>query len=242
LLRKETGENIIVSPVLQNEMAPDIVMRHVTIEGVMYAIEVASGLYATTADEGNTGHVVWCLTPQHDMTSPNPTWAFRAAPNDTNEKICRVFKASAKEKLASPQLDQLLANISDAARKVCEVKARAQGRAAAETPVIEAHAGTGTLLVAGTESDVQIVGQLIQAMGGEVVPRTSSVTPLNGRKIFDTRAPLVTPQGRLTRSGSPDGTNDLEDMREQLEAARNQVNNLQTQLDLLRQQQPPTAK
>jgi hypothetical protein len=223
-------------------MAPDIVLRHVTIEGVMNAIEGAGGLFATSADEGNTGHEVWHLTPQHDTTSPNPTWAFRAAPNETNDKICRVFKASAKEKLAAPQLEQLLANISDAARQVCAAKAMAQGRPAAEGPVIEAHAGTGALIVAGTESDVQVVGQLIQVMGGEVVPLTGSVTSLNGRK-FDQRAPLYKPGARATSFSSPGGTEDVEDMRKQLETARDQVNNLEKQLDRLRQQPtPPTAK
>jgi len=245
LLRKQTGENIIVSPVLQKEMAPDIVMRHVTIDGVTNAIQYAGGVDVFSNDEGNTGHAVWRITPCEDKTSGMPYWAHRAAPNETNEKICRVFKASAKEKLASPQLDQLLANISGAARKVCAVKAKAQGRPAAEPPVIEADAGTGTLIVAGTESDVQLVGQLIQAMGGKAVPLTGGVTPSSGRKIFDTRAPLVTPQGKLSRSGSPDGTGDVEDMREQLEATRNQVNDLQEQLDQFGQQQPatpPTAK
>ncbi|MEP6671942.1 MAG: hypothetical protein ABJF10_22460 [Chthoniobacter sp.] len=245
LLRKKTGKNIVVSPVLQKEMAPDLVLHHVTIEDVMRLMGLVTGLYADTYSDDDD----WFLTPPKDASSVIQQWAFRAEPNETNEKICRVFKASAKEKLASPQLDQLLANISEAARKVCAVKAKAQGRPAAEPPVIEADAGTGTLIVAGTESDVQLVGQLIQAMGGKAVPLTGGVTPSTGRKIFDTRAPLVTPQGKLTRSGSPDGTNALEDMREQIDdlrkeilGARIDVDDLKTLLAPPGQQPPPDAE
>jgi len=227
------------------------------------------------------------------------TWFLTQHPDPGKSKICRVFKASAKEKLASPQLEQLLANISDAARKVCEVKARAQGRPAAEAPIIEAHAGTGIVIVAGTESDVQLVGQVIQALGGEVVPLTSSVTwasggiPLvmkdaegrfvefegftnyaspvvatgtEGTRLEVTGGTLVMPptsssipvvtkdkEGKRTQlevtgvtvggspsSSVPDATKAMEDTRKQLERARDQVKNLEKQLELLRQQQQPT--
>ncbi|MDR3402014.1 MAG: hypothetical protein P4L99_05900 [Chthoniobacter sp.] len=246
LLRAESGENIELAPVLQNEMAPQLVMRHVTVEGVLDAICGVTGLDFTSRNDGDT--VIWKLRPQDLNWQPAP-----------KNKICRVFKASAKEKLASPQLEQLLANISDAARKVCEVNARAQGQPAAEAPVIEAHAGTGIVIVAGTENDVQLVGQVIQAVGGEVVPLTSSVTLFEGsipavtKDKDGTRKPVAVTgvtsggievtgvtSGGSTSASAPGVTKAMEDTRKQLEAARDQVENLQKQLDLLRQQQQPT--
>ena len=274
MLRKESGANIMLAPVLQNEMAPDFVLRHVTVEGVLGSICRVTGLECLHEEYGDE---IWFLKPQNG--EENQPW--KAA---GKQKICRVFKASAKEKLAAPQLEQLLANISDAARKVCEVEARAQGRPAAEAPVIEAHAGTGIVIVAGTESDVQLVGQVIQALGGEVVPLTSSVSSsgpfvwkdAEGRAVeFEGFIPSSSPissipvvtkdkegkreQLELTggtlvippSSTVPVVTKDtkaMEDTRQQLETARDQVKNLEKQLELLRQQQPatppapPTAK
>ncbi|MEP6671941.1 MAG: hypothetical protein ABJF10_22455 [Chthoniobacter sp.] len=181
MLRKESGSNIMLAPVLENEMAPEFVLRHVTVEGVLGSICRVTGLECLHEEYGDE---IWFLKPQNG--EENQPWKAAA-----KQKICRVFKASAKEKLASPQLDQLLANISDAARKACEVNARAQGRAAAEAPTIEAHAGTGILIVAGTESDVQLVGQVIQVLGGEVVPLTSSAMTLTA-----TSNPLVMKDGQ----------------------------------------------
>jgi len=269
-LRTKSGVNILVAPELQNEKAPEVEMRHVTVGGVLDAICKLTGLHSESRQDGD--NVIWFLTPRE------------SAPK---HKICRVFKASAKEKLASPQLEQLLANISDAARKICEVNARAQGRAAAEAPIIEAHAGTGILIVAGTESDVQLVGQVIQVLGGEVVPLTSSVSSsgpfvwkdAEGRSVeFEGFIPSSSPvnlievdpvvttdkegkRGTNVVSGGtlvippssnvPVVTKDtkdtkaMEDTRKQLEAARDQgrrdqVKKLEKQLELLRQQQPAT--
>jgi len=227
-LRVKGGVNILVAPELQSEKAPDVEMRHVTVGGVLDAISMLTGLHFESRQDGDS--VTWFLTQQ---------------PDPAKNKIYRVFKASAKEKLAPAQLEQLLANISDAARKVCEVKARAQGRPTAEAPVIEAHAGTGILIVAGTESDVQLVGQVIQAVGGEVVPLTSSVISSGPFVWKDAEGRLVEFEGFIPSSSPitsvPDVTKAMEDTRKQLETARDQVKNLQKQLDELRQQKPPTT-
>lgn len=55
---------------------------------------------------------------------------------------------------------------------VCEANARAQGRPNTELPTIEAHPPTGIVIVTGEESDVQVLGQVVQALGGEVIPLT----------------------------------------------------------------------
>jgi hypothetical protein len=242
MLRKETGLNIMVAPGLQDEMAPTIMLRHVTVDGVLDAICAVTGLIQGESRQDDT--VIRNLMPDNigapDTPMPKP-------------KICRVFKASAKEKLAPPQLDQLLANISDAARKVCEVEARAKGRPAAEAPVIEAHAGTGIVIVAGTESDVQLVGQVIQAMGGEVVPLTSSVSAGNpvgtieitsgkGSQVGTIEVTGVT-LNRGTSSSDPGAVvaKDMENTRKDLELAREQVKKLEKQLEQLGQQTPHTT-
>jgi hypothetical protein len=252
-LRIESGaNNIMVAPELQNEKAPQVVMHNVTVGGVLDAICLFGGLHVETRVDGD--NVSFFLMPQADPANRV------SAPKS---KICRVFKASAKEKLASPQLDELLANISDAARKACEVNAKAQGLPAAEAPVIEAHAGTGILIVAGTESDVQLVGQVIQALGGEVVPLTSSVTEFEGfitaskpiesvvtkngaSKPFvvkDAEGNTVefdaTLFGDSPRTSGPGEKKEVEDVRKQLEAARDQLKNLEKQLDQLKRQTPP---
>jgi hypothetical protein len=274
-LRIKGGANLIVSPVLQNEMVPQMELHNVTAKGVLEAICAVTGLEWTYDNDGDT--VVWHLTPPRDNTKQNPEAGWRVA---SSGKICRVFKASATGKLTAPQLNQLLANISDAALNICKVEARAQGRHTVEPPIIEAHAGTGLVIVAGTEDDVQLVGQVIQAMGGEVVPLTTSVTTLtlDGGRIIakdaeGTRKPIELMGGTLrmtspahsgatkeldgkpgqlevnpvvttgvgTNPGSPGGTADVVELARQLEAAREQANNLQKQLDLLRQHLPSAS-
>jgi len=221
-LRVKSGVNILVAPEVKNEKAPEVEMHHVTVGGVLDAICMLTGLHLESRQDGD--NVTWFLTQQ---------------PDPAKSKICRVFKASAKEKLASPQLEQLLANISDAARKICEVNARAQGHPAADAPIIEAHAGTGILIVAGTESDVQLVGQVIQALGGEVVPLTSSVSSSGPFVWKDAEGRLDVFDGFITSSRPITSVPDaMEDTRKQLEAARDQVKKLQKQLEQLGQRTP----
>ncbi|HSI15217.1 MAG TPA: hypothetical protein VK961_24425 [Chthoniobacter sp.] len=235
-LRVESGENIMVAPELQNEKAPEVEMRHVTVWGVLDAICKVTGLYFEASKDlasQDNGTVTWLL-----MQPPDPVLR-TLEPNPPKPKICRVFKASAKEKLTSPQLEHLLANISDAARKVCEVNARAQGHPAAEAPVIEAHAGTGIVIVAGTESDVQLVGQVIQALGGEVVPLTGTVSSSGPFVRKDAEGGLVEFEGFIPSSRPITSVPDaVKDTRKQLEAARDQVKKLEKKLEQLGQQTP----
>ncbi len=240
LLRKESGENfnIVMQPGLEDEKVPQIVMRHVTVEGALELTTCVAGLFANCTTRG--GNEVWTVTGPTDTTA--------------GDNICRIFKASTNETLAQPQLGQLLANISDAAQQACKVKARAQGFPWKREPIIEAHPGTGILIVAGQESDVQVVGQIIQVMGGEAVPLTRGVSP-----AYDNNTPDPT-SGRTTSLISPvvmkakDGTvtevdpvisgsgplSRVEDTRKLLEATRDKVKNLEKQLELLSKQQPPT--
>jgi hypothetical protein len=104
---------------------------------------------------------------------------------------------------------------------------------------------------------VQLGGQVIQALGGEVVPLTSSVADSNlegGRTVAkdpegarQVIAPIEVAHGTLksTSPGAPGGPAEVVEMNKQLEAAREKASALQKQLDLLRPQlppAPPTAK
>jgi hypothetical protein len=182
-LRKLSGANIILAPTLRDTKAPDIDLSNVTPGGVMQALTNAMPEIAVRGSVDESGAVYWSLTPraEADKAKPEP-------------RIVRIFKASTKEKLAGPKLDELLKNISEAAREFCQLNVRGQGRPETQSPTIEAHAGTGLLAVAGTEAEVQVVGQVIQALGGEVVPFTGIVAPVTTTSPLSSSAQATSPE------------------------------------------------
>jgi hypothetical protein len=156
-LRASGGVNIVLPPALADLPVPDLALANVTAEGVLNSFAaIMPQIAVQTVADSNGAQIINII----------PAKANAAA------KVCRVFKASAKEKLQREDLEQLIKNLAEAARMVCEANARAQGRPNTELPTIEAHPPTGILIVTGEESDVQVLGQVVQALGGEVIPLT----------------------------------------------------------------------
>lgn len=156
-LREAGSANITLQPKLADLPSPDITLANVTAEGVLQSLaSMVPEISVQTTIDANGTRI-------HHVTAAGPK---------TSNKICRVFKASAKDKLEGPQLEKLIQNLADATKMVCEANARAQGRQESELPTIEAHPPTGILIVTGEESDVQLLGQVVQALGGEVIPLT----------------------------------------------------------------------
>lgn len=182
--------NIVLPPVLASLKVPEISLANVTAQGVLQSIaNMVSEIDVRSVNDTNGTVILNIVSASQKPKMPT--------------KVCRVFKASAKEKLQGEELEKLVQNLGDAAKMVCDANARAQGRAEAELPTVEVHPPTGILIVTGEESDVQLLGQVVQALGGEVIPlaetgRNSAIP------VISTKDGTVSVQVKSTGAGAVD--------------------------------------
>lgn len=189
-LREVGSVNITLPPRLEPLSVPEISLANVTALGVLQSIaSMIPDIEVRPVNDVN-GTVILNIIGAADK--PKPT-----------NRVCRVFKASAKEKLKGEDMEKLVQNLADAAKMVCDANARVQGRAEAQLPTVEAHPPTGILIVSGEESDVQLLGQVVQALGGEVIPlaetgRNSAIP------VISTKDGTVSVQVKSTGAGAVD--------------------------------------
>lgn len=221
-LRSKAAANIVLSPEVSNLKVPEIALTNVTAEGVLQSLAAVMPQILLHISGNDRDGVIFNVTQNKPAPSPS-------------NKVCRVFKANTKDKLQGKELETLMQNLTDAATMVCEVNAKAQGLEPANVPVIQAHAPTGILIVAGKESDVALVGQVILALGGEAVPSTEtskvSWLPWQGAAMNGGNMPFsvqmsgvkIDPQSGAVQMLQGDQlTKQLEDVRQQLEKSRGQ--------------------
>ena len=179
-LSEQTGANIVVEESLKGMELPALKLRNVSITAALEAIRVNSKQMIAARFSEDRGPGALLVT-----ISSNNLRGEKIKPT----KICRVFRlvftggergpivagAIRTESVEKPlddetnkALEQKVQNISTAAQKACRTLARANGQVKtdADYPIIEVHAPTHLLLVTGEEADVDLVGQIISALGG----------------------------------------------------------------------------
>jgi hypothetical protein len=170
LLRRETMQSILLPDEFRRLPLPEVFLRNVDAVSALQAVDqlVPEMLVNLITDkDGN---------PIIYITSGLP-------PAPSTRKISRVFKSSSREALKPEELDQFIMKVISASELACEVIAEVQGRSTAKPPVIRAHSGTGLLIVAGDEEDVQLIGQIIAGLGGEALPLGNSDGGTKGLRI-----------------------------------------------------------
>ncbi len=163
-LRNEAGANIILKDDANDIKVPDMDLNDITADGIVNSIGLllSEKIYISRSNNGPKGIVI-NISSYETIKTPS------------GKRICRLFKASATGKLTPEELNKMLDNISETSTIATELSAKANGIEpskipASATPQIEAHPGTGIIVVAGVDHAVNIVGQVITALGGEIVP------------------------------------------------------------------------
>jgi hypothetical protein len=179
-LSEQTDANIVIEESLKSMELPALKLRHVTITSALEAVRVnCRQTFAARFNEDRGPGALLVTISSNNLRGQNIKPA----------KICRVFRLVFGPTEGGPMvngsirtttlekplddatrkaLEEKVENISTAAQKACHTLARANGQVKAESdyPIIEVHPPTHLLLVTGEEADVDLVGQIISALGG----------------------------------------------------------------------------
>jgi hypothetical protein len=184
LLSAKTGANIVLEESLKDLKLPALKLRNVTITSVLDTIRTISQgeIFVSYSEDRGPGAPVVIVYPSRrgeirkplkicrvfrlpDPATKEPFGGNRfergippMAADSDNEKSRKAAHAS---ETAAKALEEIVEQISAAARQACSALAAANGqkKADADYPQIAVHAPTYLLIVTGEEADVDLVEQ-----------------------------------------------------------------------------------
>ena len=169
----KSGVNIVVPAETATLTLPTLRLRNVSVYGALKA--------AFAGSEWNLD-VVAIKTPE-----PGAVEILRIVsrasgghpvnlPNDT--KILRVYSlASFLKNAGATPAEESMALLDDAVRKAVTIARRNRGLDESSLPEIRSHEGTKLLLVSGSKTDVDVVEQVVLALGGVAAPGPAQPKP-----------------------------------------------------------------
>ncbi len=150
LLSKESSTNILLANDLRDLAVPYIALNNVSAYQALTAICTILHSEAALQETADAHGKIYSII----------------SPQEKPEATSRVFHVTSPAVDEAAGFQKLLTDIKDAAKLACEVNAKAHGRKTSSFPIIEAHEATGILIVAGFQEEVDLVAQVIQALGG----------------------------------------------------------------------------
>lgn len=152
---------VVVPANLRKLIVPDVTLRRVKLSLALQTIsETAGGQFQLSMDQNGdairSGNVVIRV---EDLVGAN------AEGNIVVGRIFQLPQGDETKKSAQESLEEIL----DVTKSAIETLATAKGHPISKLPTIKLHPQTRLLIVAGTIEEIEIVGSVVKAMGGDMV-------------------------------------------------------------------------
>lgn len=166
---------VIVPANLRKLTVPECTLRRVNLAMALDAIaEAADGQFQF--DLGDTGKPIRSGEMKIRVTDARPD-------PDAAVVVGRIFRLPPVDDKAKPTaVDDSLNEILDLTKSAIETLASAKGQPIQKLPTIKMHPQSHILIVAGTVEEIEIIGSVVTALGGEVVevPNVRGAPPAMG--------------------------------------------------------------